>query len=151
MTHVMQYQIAGYYSLRIFYTLNVIHFICCFKHYSIKLIILFILFSDGNFNPVTKKQQQVTTTKATCVSKRHQRTTTTISPAETQESQTQGMFTDETSVSTDVTTEEIQRYFYFEKCFQNFLVLEILDIFLGLRFFLKFQILETFFLFCQNI
>ena len=115
MTHVMQYQIAGYCSLRIFYTLNVIHFICCFKHYSIKLIILFILFSDGNFNPVTEKQQQVTTTKATCVSKRRQRTTTTttISPAETLESQTQGMSTDETSVSTDVTTEEIQRYFYF--------------------------------------
>ena len=33
--------------------------------------------------------------------------------------------------------------FIFEKCFQNFLGLEILDIFLGLRFFLKFQILET--------
>ena len=116
MTHVMQYQIAGYYSLRIFYTLNVIHFICCFKHYSIKLIILFILFSDRNFNPVTKKQQQVTTTKATRVSKRCRRTTTTtISPVETQESQTQGMSKDETSVSPDVTMEEIRRYFYFLK------------------------------------
>ena len=44
------------------------------------------------------------------VSKRCRRTTT-ISPAEMQESQTQDMSTDETSVSTDVTTEEIQRYF----------------------------------------
>ena len=44
-----------------------------------------------------------------CVSKRRQRTTT-ISPAEMQESQTQDMSTDETSVLTDVTMEEIQRY-----------------------------------------
>ena len=113
----MQYQIAGYYSFRIIYTLNVIHFICYFKHYSIKLIILFILFSNGNLNPVTKKQQ-VTTTKATRGSKRHQRTTT-ISPAEMQESQTRqsvDVSTDQsTSASTDVTTKEVQRYFLFEK------------------------------------
>ena len=57
-----------------------------------------------------KQQQKVTTTKAMHVSKRHRRTTT-ISPAEAQESQTQDMSTDETSVSTDVTTQEIQRFF----------------------------------------
>ena len=58
-----------------------------------------------------KQQQKVTTTKAMHVSKRHQRITT-ISPTEMQESQTQDMASDKTSVSTDVTMEEIQRYFF---------------------------------------